>query len=1162
MNPVVSRKSLRRLLLLPTCLGGIQIGLAQSTPDSTTPASNTSASGEVVTLSPFEVNGGGDKGYYGANTMSGTRFNAKISDLASSITIMTKEQMNDFAMLDINDVFRYAPGTEGTGTFTDVTIDRNGSVSDNVQLNPTGANRVRGIASANVSFNNIETMNRMPLDPIMIDSVEISRGPNANVFGLGNPSGTVNQVGASANLTRNFAQVRGRADDWDGWRESVDFNHVLIKDKLAIRGSQVFQHDGFTRKPSGVDNERYNAMIKYRPFSKTTISGAYYYYHAYGNRPNALPPRDAISYWVSQGRPTWDPVTRQIHVNGTTVPGGPWGSNSNGTYNGPDYFSSGWLGSADSQVFINGQGQITQWLGPTGISGTGTLPAGGVNPSAPGVQPNRFLQPNALPGLGNVSTGKGAQPLFSTVPSVSNKSIYDWSSINISSPNFFSDRSKIATVQLDQIIIDQPDQTLAAQFTYFREESKRYTRNFIGIANDLGLSGQLTVDVNERFLDGTPNPYFLQPYVSTDKPRTTFSPQDWDTYRAQVAYRYDFTRRDGWLKWLGFHQLTAYDEYKYRINRLYSYRDVMTSDNPWIPDGLYRGNQSGVSGTPALIATTRSNFRYYVGDNQGNNVDFAPAQFEYGNYEYVWGNAQTGAFRHEPSTLGLGAVTDSSGGTNNSKTTLKTIGGVIQSHFWNDSIVTTFGVRKDKVFSKFGQTANPALLNPDGLTFNYDLTDAWENEWRTNSGRTSNVQFVVRPFRNIGALERMSRSGGAKGFLGDLLSDASVFYNTSDSFLVSLPAQDIYRNALPNPTGKDKSYGINLSFFDDKLVIRATHYDNTAVNSRNGDANAFLQRVSRADVPVQGTTASRFVLYNVAGAFEPNAANFNRVGWIKTSNPSFTAEQVKTELAKIMGIPTEVQDILINPNPPLAATNDVQAKGEEIEVNYNPTRNWTIAASLTRGETINRNISKSLNDWIEERMPIWTSIVDPTITDAQAAAENNPQKLWWNHMYPSATQTPSQNFEAFVRQPYAVIKALEGQANPQYSKYQARLSTNYYFRDMFDNPVLKKFNIGGAVRWQSRAAIGYYGAQSLPAIITDVDVNRPIWDSDHFYFDAFVGYRTKVFHDKAGLTVQLNVNNIQESGGLRPIGAYPDGTIHTYRIIDPRQFILSVTLDL
>jgi outer membrane receptor for ferric coprogen and ferric-rhodotorulic acid len=112
---------------------------------------------EIVSLSPFEVVSN-FQGYYGANSASATRFNAKLEDLSSAITVMTKERMQDFAMLDLNDVFLYTAGTEGTGTYTDFTVDRNGSVSDNVQLNPQQANRVRGLGPANVSLGNFETI--------------------------------------------------------------------------------------------------------------------------------------------------------------------------------------------------------------------------------------------------------------------------------------------------------------------------------------------------------------------------------------------------------------------------------------------------------------------------------------------------------------------------------------------------------------------------------------------------------------------------------------------------------------------------------------------------------------------------------------------------------------------------------------------------------------------------------------------------------------------------------------------------------------------------------------------------------------------------------------------------------------------------------------------
>ena len=95
-----------------------------------------------------------------------------------------------------------------------------------------------------------------------------------------------------------------------------------------------------------------------------------------------------------------------------------------------------------------------------------------------------------------------------------------------------------------------------------------------------------------------------------------------------------------------------------------------------------------------------------------------------------------------------------------------------------------------------------------------------------------------------------------------------------------------------------------------------------------------------------------------------------------------------------------------------------------------------------------------------------------------------------------------------------------------------------------------------------QGAIGFYGVQQLPASITDYDIKRPIWDKPHTYVDALIGYRTRLFADKIGATFQLNVRNLQEGGRLQPFAANPDGTVYQYRIIAPRQFILSATFEL
>lgn len=1112
-------------------------------PVATTAAPEAKTEESAVVLSPFEVTGD-TKGYYSSNSMSGTRFNTKVEDLASSLTVVTKEQMSDFAMLDINDIFLYTASTEGSGTYTAYSVDRNGSVSDSVQSNPTQANRVRGIAPANVAYGNIETQGRMPIDPIIIDGVEVSRGPNANVFGLGNPSGTVNQVPAAANLTRDKSSVSFRADSYEGYRQSLDVNRVLIKNKLAVRFSEAFQHEGFVRKPSGVNTSRFNAMVKYKPFANTTISGSFLYYRMNGNRPNFLPPRDSISYWIASGKPTWDPITQQVHLNGATVGTYPTATSL------PDYFTNTFTGSTHSFAFVDQNG-LGYWSAPQATLSTSPNSAtnGIATPTAiAGSVYNtvRFMSPTPASGSAN---GKiTAQPLFTTTPTVSDKSLYDWSDINIASINRAMDRTYLTNLQIDQFFFNTPRQQLAAQGSFMREDSQRYQRNLIGVANDNGQSGQLLVDVNEKLLDGTPNPYFLRPYIGTDQPRTTWEPAKWDTYRVQLAYKLDLSQEPNLLKWLGVHQISGYDEYKYRINRRYSYRDAIVDNKAWIPVGLSRGNQGGITGGAAAApALTRAYWRYYVGDANGSNVDYAPTDFKYGTYNYNWGNSNTG-FIKEPTGLGQVAVTDAAGGANNSKTVLKTMGGVIHSHFLDGKIVTTFGLREDKQYVKNGSA--PQGLNPDGITYNYATIDHWAaGDYKFNSGKTSTSGVVVRPLRDFAFVNQMANSGsGFTGFLGDVLRGLSLTYNKADSFTPQDPRQTLYFQPLPNPEGHGTDYGFGLNLFGGKLIARFNHYENQQINARGGDASTIAQRVTRIDI----TSTAAFLLKDQAFA------------WVSAFNPTWTVDQVQTEVGRQMGISWDTQTALINAfnAGTIASTNDIDSKGNELELNYNPTKYWTVSGSVTESKSITTNVSKDVTQWISDRMKIWTTITDPRGPDHIAGTADDAPVLWWNQAYTTGGQTPSQNYAAFVGTPFSVIKQLDGKSNPQIRRYNARVSTNYRLAGITENKILRNMNVGGAIRWEDKGAIGYYGQQQLPAVITDLDASRPIYDKANFYFDAFVGYRMRLWNNKVGANFQLNVRNLQEKGHLQPIGAYPDGTPNTYRIVDPRQFILQASFDL
>lgn len=1126
-----------RSLLLPACafaLCGL-VARAQTAPTAKPSNANAGAAedasppiaDDTVVLSPFEVTST-NKGYFSSNTMSGTRFNTKLEDLGSSITVVSKEQMSDFAMLDINDVFAYVASAEGAGTYTAYTVDRNGSVSDSVQLNPTQANRVRGIAPANVSYGNYETQNRVPVDPIMLDAVELSRGPNANVFGLGNPSGTLNQVPVSANLTRQFVRVAARTDDYGGYRGSVDVNQVLKKGMIAIRASAVEQHESFVRKPSGVETRRYNAMIKVQPFKYTTISALYMDYRMHGTRPNFTPPRDSVTYWLQSGKPTWDPVGQVIHVNGTTL--GPFTSDTAV----PDYFNRTFTGSGRAYLYVDQSG-LGYWSVPSSTSATTPITASGTR---------RLFSPSPAAGtnLGKFTN----QPLFTTTPSVKDQSIYDWSSINLASVNYAKDQTATSLIQIDQILLDTPMQTLAAQLGFFREDSDRFARNIIGQGGDNGQTGQLLVDVNETLIDGKPNPYFMRPYIGVDQPRTVLQPATWDTYRAQLAYKLDLTHQKSWLRWIGAHQLSGYSEYKYRVNRQVSYKDVIANDPTWMPANTTHANQGAVTGSGQAAAPniTRGYFRYYVGDATGSNVDYAPGDFRYGLYPFIYGNPTNG-FVTEQELLGPLVATDATGGANNSKTVLKTLGAVMQSFFLDNKLVTTVGLREDKQFVKNGIT--PQLLNSDMKTLNEASVNGWAvGNYRYNSGKTKTIGGVLRPLTDVASLKRMENNGGLASFLAQTLRGLSLTYNYADSFIPQDPRISLYQNQLPNPSGTGRDYGIWLSY-GDKLVIRLNHYHTLQTNARGTDASTIAQRVLRIDV---ASTAAFLLKDQATNNWAPYVLAQQGI-----TNP--TQQQILDYVAGVLKMPTDQQNLLIQEFNAgvIASTQDIDAKGTELEINYNPTRYWTVSASATEGTSTNSNVSPEIEQWIQERMKVWTTVVDPI-----------RNTLWWNTNY-GGSQTPAQNYATFVQTPYSVIQQLNGKANPQVRRYNAKFSTSYDLSGLTSNHIVRKFTVGGALRWESKGAIGYYGKnyQQLLAAnqpITELDASNPIYDKAHTYVDLFAKYRTRLFSNRVNTTVQLNVRNVQESGRLQPIGAYPDGTPNTYRIVDPRQFILQVNFEL
>jgi hypothetical protein len=395
------------------------------------------------------------------------------------------------------------------------------------------------------------------------------------------------------------------------------------------------------------------------------------------------------------------------------------------------------------------------------------------------------------------------------------------------------------------------------------------------------------------------------------------------------------------------------------------------------------------------------------------------------------------------------------------------------------------------------------------------VLNTFSGTWLQNQGKTKTAGIVLKP-----------------------LTWFSVFANKSNSFQPEQPGQSILRTKLPDPSGKGEDYGFSLNLFGGKLVLRANQYTTQQINSRAGQSAVFTTRALRLDFSNFGPDAF--------------ALNTQSAAWITADaaarGVTLTTDQLNAEVAKVMGLTTT--DLAQFQALPTTETSDLIAKGKEFEINYNPTSYWTLKANVAQQKSMDANLSPNLPIWLAQRLPVWQKIIDPRT--------NTP---WFTTAYGGSTAS---NFLAGnVTSALKLAQATEGKSRPQIRKYRVNVSTSYKLAGLTGQPMLKRFNVGGAMRWEDKGAIGYYGLQELPASITDYDPNRPIYDKAHLYVDAFVGYRTKLFSDKVGATFQLNVRNLTENGGrLQATADYPNAVPSGYRIIDPRQFILTASFEL
>lgn len=256
---------------------------------------------QVFELSPFFVEP--EQGYQATATLAGTRIKTDLKDLASSVSVVTRQFLEDTGATDSQGLLTYTTNTEvaglsgnfaGTGNVQGIDESRN--------LNaPHTVTRVRGLEAADNTRNFFLT--DIPWDGYNVDRIDLQRGPNSILFGVGSPSGIVNAT-TIVPFFSNHTKFENRIAEYGSIRNTLDYNHVLVDDLLAFRVALLHEDEQFKQKPAFEEDERGFAAIILTPdiFGErvdTRINVNFEKGRIRSNRPRIIPPVDKITPWWS-----------------------------------------------------------------------------------------------------------------------------------------------------------------------------------------------------------------------------------------------------------------------------------------------------------------------------------------------------------------------------------------------------------------------------------------------------------------------------------------------------------------------------------------------------------------------------------------------------------------------------------------------------------------------------------------------------------------------------------------------------------------------------------------------------------------------------------------------------------------------------------------------
>lgn len=1171
---------------------------------------------EIITLSPFEVNASEDIGYAATATLAGTRIGTRLEDLGTSVQVLTPEFLRDIGAYDNSGALAYAINTEVTGPRGNFSGAQVGSVVNEAAnfLSPNTNTRVRGLAEADNTRNYFRT--NVPWDGYNVDRVDLLRGANGILFGLGSPAGVVN-AGLISPVMDTMGDVEFVVDGYGSVRSSIDYNLEAIEDQLAIRIAGLVDREKYKQKPAYEDDDRFFAAARFDPeFLNrngifTSFSANFEVGDIESNHPRYVTPHDRFTPWFDSANEGGYYTTNINTAN----------RDSNSVNDDPPLpprlefkpFLQGDFISVNNVLWEVDHENGLQHVRMTGIETTGSLnPDGTVNNA---LEPATIMASDSFPAViadyptyaRHAGLPFGDSGLY-VQRHMRDEGIFDFYNKLMDGPNKLEEM-EWTTYEL-QFTQTYFDAKVGINANYFEQDWEGGVYSVIGYRADLGIQVNETV-YPEQAISNDPawpqgvipsddvlNPDLGRAYFAAESGASSFRTYiDRTAWRAQAYLKHDFNEGDdgGWLmKLLGNHRLTA----------AIMYEDEFIDTRSFHRHGWDEASRVILTGDNRLDSqANRTGFRYYVsGDLRGVPLN----QVSLSGIDH----------RIFPDR-----------------------GGLVTVESWDP----TWAPQTNPETGQPYQPGDPFDHNQFRHRRDIDLMGV-EGRWGFQSMNPAN--YVGRRDTQLNLLVASDNQASqdaltqeAQLSLSEIDSQVLVYqgYFWNDALVFTFGYREDEAEAGTHTPSRidadgnetqqindDNSINLTPSAYNFDIVRRQT----LETTSRNYSAVFHLNRIFD-DREIPGVPLNLALFYNNGANFQPAAERVDAFGdplpapkgetddygiLLSTPDNKYSLRITKYETS-ITDATSTFPDLdqnmfwfgftIASPSEARGLFMDPES-GWLIEDHPDPDRlrNVIIPAWEQFETDLETTFPKFVDAWVRGPWnPAHTDDSQIGPPDGHAYTEDsvsegwevefvaNPTRNWRIALNYSQTEAIRDNVPGNISELFDFVRyyveetpagempvwwvqspgvreniwpniagfllkvdALNGQTQPEIRKHRLNMLTNYNFTEGW----LKGVGVGGAYRYQSSSVIAYE-PQIDDEGNTVIDIDKNFEDDPLNIFDLWVSYDLPMFED-LDVSFQLNVFNAFQDDKLVPINAQPDGSYGAFRIQEGRSFQFSTRI--